>query len=83
MVSASALNIPTTIFGLVPWPHIPGIAGSPDKQVLEAIFMTVHSGLAAALLALVALHVAAVLKHRFVLKDDVAARMLPRRHRPS
>ena len=37
----------------------------------------VHGGLAVLLLVLLALHIGAALKHHFVLRDDVLARMLP------
>jgi cytochrome b561 len=47
-----------------------------NKSLYEALLMT-HSTLAWVLGAVVALHVAAALKHHFMLKDDVLRRMLP------
>lgn len=71
MVSASPYNIPTLLYGAVPWPHLP-----VPKAGFEA-FKAVHVWLAFGTLALLALHVAAALKHHYILRDDVLARMLP------
>ncbi|MFU8878152.1 MAG: cytochrome b, partial [Wenzhouxiangellaceae bacterium] len=59
-------------FGLL---DIPGIA--PVDERLEEILGGVHEWLSRAILALVALHVLAALRHHFVLKDNVLKRMLP------
>ncbi len=77
MVSSSPLGFPTMVFGLFEWPHIPRLAGLEDKKAAEALFKTVHKYLAFGAIALIVLHVGAALKHHFVNRDDVLARMLP------
>ena len=77
MVSASPLGFPTMVFGLFEWPHIPMLAGLEDKKPAEALFKAIHKYLAFGSIALIALHVGAALKHHFVNRDDVLARMLP------
>ena len=74
MVSASPLQIPTVAFGVIEVPHLIG----PDK-VTENALKAVHGLLAWALMAVVALHLVAALKHHLVLRDDVLRRMLPAR----
>ena len=76
MVSASPYNIPTVLYGEIPWPHLP-----VPKSAFEA-FKAAHVWLAFGAVALLALHVAAALKHHYILKDDVLARMLPFMRRP-
>lgn len=46
-------------------------------QNLTALFGTLHFFVGWSLLALIALHVAAALRHHFLLKDEVLSRMLP------
>lgn len=84
-VSASPLSIPTNVFGLFKLPHLPFLASlrAEQKEALEPVFQTVHWGLAWTLVAVVALHAAAALRHAFVLRDDVMNRMLPRNARRS
>lgn len=77
MVSASSLNIPTLLYGLVELPHIPQIAGAADKQALEALFKTAHALLANAMAALFLVHAGAAVYHHFRLRDAVLLRMLP------
>ena len=77
MVSASPLGLPTIVFGLFEWPHIPLLAGLEDKKPVEAAFKAAHKYLGFGLMALLVLHVAAAVKHHFVNRDDVLARMLP------
>jgi len=71
MVSASPYNIPTVLWGEIPWPHL-----RVPKSAFEA-FRTGHVLLAFGAIALLVLHVAAALKHHYILRDDVLARMLP------
>ncbi|MEM8987437.1 MAG: cytochrome b [Pseudomonadota bacterium] len=77
MVSASPWNIPTKLFGVVPWPHIPIIKDLEDKRGAEEIFYILHGYLAFAAIVLIVLHVGAALKHHIINKDDVLIRMLP------
>jgi cytochrome b561/polyisoprenoid-binding protein YceI len=78
MISASGK--PSSLFNYTPFPLIPGLSGLPaaDKKSLAALFKGVHEVTAYALVALVALHVAAALRHAFILKDGIMSRMLPR-----
>ncbi len=74
MVSASPFNIPTELFGVVPWPDFPGINRG---EKLADLFGEVHEIMAKLIILLLALHVGAALKHHFIGKDDVLTRMIP------
>ncbi|MFT8687384.1 MAG: cytochrome b [Novacetimonas hansenii] len=77
MVSVSVLGIPTVLFGTVPWPDLPVFSTLPDKAPVEAILKLLHHWASWGLLALILLHVAASLRHQFVLHDHVLRQMLP------
>jgi cytochrome b561 len=77
LVSSSVFNIPTVLYGIVPWPDLPVFSTVADKAPVEAAFKLVHAYGAYALIALVGLHAAAAFRHHFVIKDDILARMLP------
>ncbi|GBQ37043.1 cytochrome b [Gluconacetobacter azotocaptans] len=79
LVSASVFNIPTVLYGILPWPHLPVLATLHDKAPVEAILKTLHHWSAWVLTAVIALHVAAALRHHFILKDGVLRQMLPGR----
>jgi cytochrome b561 len=79
MVSASPFGLPTMIFGLFEWPHLPVLAGLEDKKPVEAVFKSAHKFMGFGLMGLLALHVGAALKHHFINRDTVLARMLPGR----
>ena len=81
MVSVSPFNIPTVLFGVVPWPHMPGLSSISNKPYWEGVAKFVHAYGAYALIALIALHALAALRHHFVLHDDILLRMLPRGQR--
>ena len=68
----SAANFPLSVFG---WFEVPAIAPADDD--IKELAASVHGALSWAIIAVVGLHVAAALKHHFVLKDDVLRRMLP------
>jgi cytochrome b561 len=78
LVSVSVLNIPTVLYGVVPWPHLPILSTLNNKQPVEAALKLIHAYGAWALVALVASHAGAALHHHFILGDDVLRRMLPR-----
>jgi cytochrome b561 len=73
LVSASPFNLPTVLFGVVPWPHLP----VPDKKVAEPILKLAHAYGAYVLIGFVALHVGAALRHYFVERDTILQRMIP------
>ena len=58
--------------GLVPLPDL-----VPKDKALAAVLKGVHVGLNSALFLLVCVHVAAAIRHHFVNRDAVLARMLP------
>jgi polyisoprenoid-binding protein YceI len=68
------------LYKAIPWPHIPGIENSSAaaKKTVEALSKNVHAALGWALAALVSLHIAAALRHGFILEDGVMLRMWPR-----
>jgi cytochrome b561 len=70
LVFSMASSFPTVIWGVT----LPDVGNS--KPVEEA-FKAVHVYLSWAILGLVGIHVAAALRHHFVLKDNVLRRMLP------
>ena len=79
LVSASpfADSVPTYVFGIVPWPHMPFFGGVADREALAASLAGLHKTGAFATMGLLVLHIAAALKHHFVNKDTVLARMSP------
>ncbi|MBV60880.1 MAG: cytochrome B [Nevskiales bacterium] len=68
----SAANFPLSVFG---WFEVPAIVGPDDD--LKSLASDVHGVLAWIIVGVLVLHVAAALKHHFVLRDDVLRRMLP------
>jgi cytochrome b561/polyisoprenoid-binding protein YceI len=80
MVSSSRLAVPTRLFGVVPWPHAPGVATLPPAQKAMAFgaSQTGHAALAWIAMALVAVHVAGALKHQLLAPGaPVLTRMAP------
>jgi cytochrome b561 len=77
VVSTSPLNIPTVLFGIIPWPHLPILPTLANKKELSETLGELHGFLAYAVLALLALHVGGALKHHFISRDDVLTRMAP------
>lgn len=71
-LAARGREIP--VFGLFNLPHL-----TPRSFDLSANAQTIHYYAQFVLYALVALHVGAALYHRFVLKDGILERMMPRR----
>lgn len=72
--SASAHRLPVTVFGIF---TLPDIAAPKARWALTA--GDIHTYSMWTLLALIALHAAAALFHRFVIHDGVLQRMLPSR----
>lgn len=69
---SSAKGIPVVYFGL--W-QLPDLVGK--NKELGDLLKELHEGLNTGLLALVALHIAAALKHHLIDKDSTLRRMLP------
>jgi cytochrome b561 len=85
VVSTSPLNIPTLLYHLVPWPHVPGVhdLADPARKAVNHAFGLTHETLAFGSLALLALHLGAVAKHELLDREAVLVRMLPLVGRPS
>jgi cytochrome b561 len=66
MVSASSFGLPTIVFDTFEWPHIPGVARNKE---IEALARNIHWYIALGFLALIAVHIAAVIKHKH--KDNI------------
>lgn len=69
---SSAKGVQTVYFGLLPLPDL-----LAKDEWLGDLLALVHAGLAYTLAVLVGVHIAAALKHHFVDRDAVLARMLP------
>jgi cytochrome b561 len=77
LVSASPFNIPTVLYGVIPWPHLPVLSTLEDKAPVEHVLKLIHGKGAWLLIALVAVHAGAALHHHFILRDGIMQRMLP------
>ncbi len=71
LVSTDPLNIPTVLFGAIPWPHLPLPAGI--AEAMEGA----HGLLAWLGVLLFLLHVAGALRHQFLLRDGLLSRIGP------
>lgn len=72
IVSTASLDVPTMLWGVIPWPHLP-LADSLNHTLEE-----VHELIAFGGIALFVGHVLAALYHHFLLKDATMARMAPK-----
>jgi cytochrome b561 len=70
---SSAKGFQTVYLGVLPIPDL-----LAKDEALGETLAAVHAWLAYALAALLAVHVAAALKHHYIDRDDVLRRMLPR-----
>jgi len=73
---SSAKGFKTVWFGVLPLPDLVG-----KDKALGTLLTGVHLSLNYMLLLLVVLHIAALIKHRFIDHDDVLTRMLPKWNR--
>lgn len=80
MASVSPTGVPTFFLLLesLPFAHLPllGDAGLTERHTAEAFLKSVHYYLALAMGLLIVLHIAAALKHQFIAKDNLIARMI-------
>ena len=78
MISAS--DKPSVLFGYTTFPLIPWLNELPPDQrkTTTEIFKGIHEFTANVLLLFIVIHVAAALRHAFVLRDGIMSRMLPR-----
>ena len=70
LVSTASVNVPTLIFGVIPLPHLPLGGGSE-------IWEEAHEILANVGILLFLLHVLGALRHHFLIRDGLLARMAP------
>jgi len=68
MVSTSKVAVPTYLYGMLPWPHVPGVAAldAAHKAVINGAAAQTHILLVWTALAAIALHVAGALKHQLL-----------------
>jgi hypothetical protein len=78
LVSASVLGIPTVLYGVIPWPHLPILTTLTDKAAVQAFLKHIHAYGAWTLIAILAGHAGAALRHHFIKHDEVLLRILPR-----
>lgn len=71
LVGSFSRPIDAALLGFIP---VPALASGPNRSLHEAM-EGAHKILSYALLALVAVHVAAALRHHFIRKNDVLRRM--------
>ncbi|MBI5918806.1 MAG: cytochrome b [Nitrosomonadales bacterium] len=74
---SSAKGFQTVWLGVLPLPDL-----VEKNKELGVALAELHEGLNIVLLVLVALHLAAVVKHQFIDRDDILSRMLPKGNRP-
>jgi cytochrome b561/polyisoprenoid-binding protein YceI len=79
MVSASRLNIPTVLYGTIPWPHLPFLPELPAdaKAVWRTVGDTGHGVLVKLTYVLLLLHLGAVAKHQILDRDQTFGHMAP------
>ncbi|CAD7340145.1 hypothetical protein FIM10_14070 [Sphingomonadales bacterium 56] len=72
LVSTSRLQVPTLLFGTIPWPHLP-ITRSFNGIAYDAHLLTAYL-----LAGLIVLHVAGAIRHQFFKGENLLTRMAPR-----
>lgn len=72
MVSSSSYGLPTIVFNLFQWPHIPNIAGN---DAIRSLSGTAHTFLAIGFAGMIAAHVGAVIKHYVIDHENLLPRM--------
>lgn len=79
LVSTAKLRVPTMLFGMIPWPHLPFAAGLEGvaRANLHEIGENAHGLLAWIGVGLFLLHVAGALRHQWLLHQPLMERMLP------
>lgn len=77
IVSTSAFNIPTMLYGFIPLPHLGFLVELADKAALNKTLQHAHETGGVIMIVLLIGHVGAALRHHFLLRDGVLARMLP------
>jgi polyisoprenoid-binding protein YceI len=71
LVSTARVQVPTLLYGLIPWPHLP--VGRSWHEPAE----TIHGAMAWLAIGLFALHIAGALRHQWLLGKPELQRMIP------
>ncbi|QCB54928.1 hypothetical protein E5675_11100 [Sphingopyxis sp. PAMC25046] len=71
LVSTARVQVPTLLYGIVPWPHLP--VGRSWHELAESI----HGAMAWLAIGLFALHIAGALRHQWLLGKPELQRMIP------
>lgn len=71
LVSTTTIKMPTLLFGVLPWPHLP--LDAAIHEPMEGM----HELLAWLGLALIVLHILGALRHQFLIGDGLLRRMGP------
>ncbi|MFZ5725464.1 MAG: YceI family protein [Pseudomonadota bacterium] len=71
LVSTAKVQVPTLLFGIVPWPHLPVGRGWHEPAEL------VHEAMAWLAIGLFLLHVAGALRHQWLIGKPELQRMIP------
>ncbi|HWT41064.1 MAG TPA: YceI family protein [Sphingopyxis sp.] len=71
LVSTAKVQVPTLLYGIVPWPHLP--VGRAWHEPAENI----HGAMAWLAIGLFALHIAGALRHQWLLGKPELQRMIP------
>ncbi len=79
LVSTSSFGIATVLYGLVGWPHLPGLPdlAAETKETVFAVAEFLHSKMAWLVFLLLALHLGGALKHELSEEEGVLKRMVP------
>lgn len=81
VVSSSPFNLPTVLYSVIPWPDLPVLPHLANKAAVSHALGWVHAYGAWILIALLAVHFAAVFRHHIIKRDGILLRMMPgRRH---
>ncbi len=71
LVSTARVQVPTLLYGVIPWPHLP--VGRSWHEPAESI----HGAMAWLAIGLFALHIAGALRHQWLLGKPELQRMIP------
>jgi cytochrome b561/polyisoprenoid-binding protein YceI len=79
VVSSSKVEIPTFLYGTIPWPHLPGVGGlgAAAKAGVNDAAGAAHEVMVWIALAAIVLHILGALKHQLFERGDFLARMAP------
>ena len=79
LVSVSETNLPTLLYGVLPWPFLPVLhtLGTAERHQIDLGAGWVHYWLGWSAFALIVLHVAGALKHQRHPEERVLPRMVP------